>query len=120
MENPAFAREVHHLMVVCYHLQHPSLCSPEGLNGAKHLLVDFVERGISPQQVRQRDRDKLDSGKRNYKIKGTVASHGTYAYPIGWTITAADVTRGSLYSYVDNVKAWAQSLLNDLKTSGNL
>lgn len=120
MENPAFAREVHHLMVVSYYLQHPSLYSPEGLNGAKQLLVDFVERGISPQHVRQRDRDKVDSGKRKHRIKGTAASRASYAHPIKWTMTAADVIAGGLNNYVDNVKLWAKSLLNDLKTSGNL
>ena len=120
IEKPAFAREVHHLMVVSYYLQHPSLYSPEGLNGAKKLLVDFVERGISPQHVRQRDRDKVDSGKRKYKIKGTAASHGAYAHPIRWTMTAADVTAGGLDNYVANVRLWAQSLLSDLKSSGNL
>jgi len=120
MENPAFAREVHHLMVVSYYLQHPSLYSPEGLSGAKQLLVDFLERGISPQRVRERDRDKVDSGKRNYKIKGTAASHGEYPHPIRWTMTAADVTAFGLNHYVESVRLWAQSLLNDLKTSGNL
>src|SRR5512145_2930017 len=38
--------EVHHLMVLCYHLQHPSLYAPEGLEYAKGLLVDFIERGL--------------------------------------------------------------------------
>jgi hypothetical protein len=120
LENPAFAWEVHHLMVVSYHLQHPSLYSPQGLSGAKKLLVDFVERGISPQYVRQRDRDKVDSGNRKHKIKGTAASHGAYVYPVRWTMTAADVTAGGLNNYVENVNLWAKSVLNDLKSSGNL
>ena len=47
-DNPAYAQEVHHLTVLCYHLQRPSLYSPEGLAGAKGLLVDFVEGGLSP------------------------------------------------------------------------
>src|SRR5512147_743298 len=87
---------VHHLTVLCYHLQHPSLYSPEMLDGAKQLLVDFVERGVSPQTVRQRDRTKLDSGNRSWKIKGTAGSHGTYHNPIHWTMTASDVTAGGM------------------------
>lgn len=29
-ENPAVILQAHHLMVLCYHLQHPSLYSPRG------------------------------------------------------------------------------------------
>ncbi len=32
-------------MVLCYHLQHPSLYSPEGLDEAKRLLIEFLEHG---------------------------------------------------------------------------
>lgn len=45
--------DVHHLAVLCYYLQHPSLYSPEGLEGAKAQLADFLERGVSPQQMRK-------------------------------------------------------------------
>ncbi len=46
-EEPARG-EVHHLMVLCYHLQHPGLYSPAGLQHALGLLEDFVVRGQSP------------------------------------------------------------------------
>src|SRR5262245_38185795 len=59
---------VHHLMVLCYHLQHPSLYSPEGLRYSMQLLVDFVERGVSPQESRQRSRVIVDSANRKWKI----------------------------------------------------
>jgi hypothetical protein len=63
--------DMHHLMVVSYYLQHPSLYSPEGLKQAKELLIDFLENGLSPQQIRQRDHARVDSGSRTFKIKGT-------------------------------------------------
>ena len=63
-------------MVLCYHLQHPSLYSPEGLRGARELLIDFVARGLSPAEVRLRDRERLRSDKRDFKIKGTPEAHG--------------------------------------------
>jgi len=44
---------VHHLMVLCYHLQHPSLYSAEGLVAARQLLADFIESGLSPEAVRR-------------------------------------------------------------------
>src|SRR5687768_7700364 len=83
--------EVHHLMVLSYYLQHPHLYSPEGLKHSQALLVDFVVNGITPQQIRQRDRDKVDSGKRKFKIAGTPELHGSYEPPVRWSMTAADV-----------------------------
>lgn len=111
---------VHHLMVLTYHLQHPSLYSPDGLKHSMGLLVDFVARGVTPQQVRQRDRDKVDSSKRAFKIKGTPESHGAYAHPVAWTMRAADVVAGGAEHYVENVRAWSQSVYDDLVRSGNL
>ncbi len=118
-EDPSLGA-VHHLTVLCYHLQHPSLYSSETLNGAKQLLVDFMERGISPKTVRQRDRTKLDSSNRSWKIKGTSASHGAYLYPICWIMTASAVIAGGMENYCENVEAWAQSILRSLRASDNL
>ncbi len=109
---------VHHLTVVCYHLQHPSLYSPEGLRGAMRLLAEFLDGGLQPEEVRRRDRQKLDSGVRKYKIKGTPASHGVYQPPVHWTMTAADVIAGGPALYDQNVKKWARSVLDALKASG--
>jgi hypothetical protein len=119
LENPAL-QVVHHLMVLSYHIQHPSLYSPDGLNSAKGLLVEFLERGTTTEQVRKRNRDLMDSGKRTFKIKGTPDSQGAHAHPVSWTMTAADVTAGGVDAYCDNVTAWAHSILESLKASGNL
>ena len=108
-ENPGLG-EVHHLMVLCYHLQHPTLYSPEGVAEARRLLVEFVVHGRTPAEIRRRNRARLDSSQRNWKIKDTPASYGTYDPPIRWTMTAADVIAGGAGSYCDNVRAWAQSL----------
>jgi len=59
-EYPGYG-EVHHLTVLCYHLQHPSLYSPEGLSGGIQLLADFVERGVTPEDSRKRSRAAVDS-----------------------------------------------------------
>ena len=119
VENPTFW-EVHHMMVLCYHLQHPSLYSPEGLTWATHLLAEFVEHGVTTQEVRRRNRDILDSSKRKWKVTGTSASHGKYEHPVHWQVTAADVIAGGMDDYCDNVRAWARSILDALKASGNL
>lgn len=112
--------DVHHLLVLCYHLQHPSLYSPAGLELAKQLLGKFVKEGVTPQAMRQEMRQAVDSGRRNFKIKGNAESPGAYAYPVAWTMTAADMVRGDVANYYANVQAWAESILQTLAASGNL
>jgi hypothetical protein len=116
-EHPEAAAAVHHLMVLCYYLQHPSLYSPEGLTYARQLLVTFVKEGATPQDVRRRNRDQVDSGKRQWKFVGTPASHGSYTQPIHWHMTAIDVIAGGVDAYVENVKRWAKSIDDTLSSS---
>jgi hypothetical protein len=111
---------VHHLMVLCYHLQHPSLYAPDGLEYSKGLLVDFVERNISTEESRRRSRDLVASDKRTFKIKGKPGLQGSYANPVQWTMTAASVTAAGADGYIDSVRKWAQTVLNDLRGSGNI
>ena len=108
---------VHHLMVLSYHLQHPSLYSPQGLDEAKRLLVESLEGGTSPEEMRKRNRWKVDSGNREWKIKGTPASHGSYDPPIEWTMTATEVIEGGIGNYRDHVRAWARSILASLEAA---
>ena len=106
---------VHHLMVLCYHLQHPSLYSQDGLAAARRLLVDFVVKGLEPEQVRKQNRDKVDSGKRAWKIKANAGSAGSYPHPVAWRITAADVVGRGANHYLDSVREWAQSIYDELE-----
>lgn len=103
--------EVHHLAVLCYHLQHPSRYSPEGLRYALGLLADFVERGRDPQEVRRRSRDSVDSGSRSWKITGRPGAQGAYPRPVRWKMTAADVVAGGAEQYRASVRAWARATL---------
>jgi hypothetical protein len=118
-ENPAYGA-VHHLMVLSYYLQHPSLYSPEGLAEAKHLLIEFLERGATPAEVRSNNRARVDSSKRTWKIKGTAASSGSYEQPVRWSITAAEVVAAGPEGYCEQVRAWAGSILEALRASGNI
>ena len=111
---------VHHLMVVCYHLQHPSLYSADGLENAKTLLIDFVARGLSTETVRKQNRDQVDSGKRQWKVTARPDSHGAYAYPVKWTMTARDVVASGMDHYIENVQAWAKSALALLQATNNI
>ncbi|MBZ0308548.1 MAG: DUF5946 family protein [Anaerolineae bacterium] len=113
-EQPALGA-VHHLMVLCYHLQHPSLYSTDGLEAAKKLLVEFLENGLSPEQVRKQYASQVDSGQRTWKIKATLQAHGAYDTRMEWTMTAGEVVTGGAEHYVENVRAWARSVLDVLK-----
>lgn len=108
-EDPARG-EVHHLMVLCYHLQHPGLYSAEGLAVARGLLGDFVEGGISPQEARHRHRGRVDSGKRDWSISARPGNQGKYERPILWAMTAADVVAAGPARYCESVQAWAASV----------
>ncbi len=99
---------VHHLMVLCYHLQHPSLYSPDGLAAGIQLLTTFVRDGISPADVRRSNRDKVNSLNRDWKITARPDSKGSYPYPVAWTMTAADVVAHGSDHYCDSVREWAQ------------
>lgn len=117
-EFPAYG-EVHHLMVLGYYLQHPSLYSPDGLKYAQGLLRQFVDEGQSPLDVRQNNRAEVASNNRQWKIKATLNSKGSYPQPVKWTMTAAEVVLGGAEHYCDNVRKWSQSIRADLEKSGN-
>jgi hypothetical protein len=108
---------VHHLMVLCYHLQHPRLLAPDGLAEMRKLLAEFVEQGIAPQQVRRRSKARVDSGRRTWKIKAAAGQQARYERPMPWRMTAADVVAAGPEAYVESVWQWARSVLATLKAS---
>jgi hypothetical protein len=111
---------VHHLTVLCFHLQHPSRYSPEGLREALRLLIEFVERGTSPAEIRRRGRSPVSSSTREWKVTARAGSQGAYPGPVAWTMTASQVAAAGPERYCDQVRAWARSVLVDLRASGNL
>lgn len=112
--------QVHHLTVLSYHLQHPRLYSQEGLAGAMDLLVEFLENGKSPGQIRRQNQSKVNSRNRKWPVTARTDSRGSYIRPPHWTMTAADVIAGGADSYCDNVAVWANSIFEALKSSQNL
>ena len=118
-EEPALGA-VHHLMVLCYHIQHPALYSPDGLKFSIGLLRQFVETGALPQDVRKRIAPQVDSGKRSFKVKGTPESHGLYERPVPWWMTASNVISTGKANYIESVKGWARSVMYSLRASNNV
>jgi hypothetical protein len=119
-ETPTRAFKLHHLTVLCYHLQHPSLYSPEALESAKKFLRSIIEKDVFAQKLLGINRQTLTSNGRTWKIKGTLESHGSYQSEIKWSMTAFDIVTHGLSSYTEMVQKWAESIYEDLKISGNL
>ena len=117
-ENPA-NWAVHHLTVLCYHLQHPSLYSQDGLEGGKELLTAFVRDGKSPTEIRQNSRDKVNSSNRQWKITARPDSKGTYPHPVVWTMTTADVVACGSDHYCDSVREWARRVYDSIQAAEN-
>lgn len=111
---------VHNLTVLSYYLQHPSRYSPEGLEYSKGLLLDWLERGITPQETRRDRRDQVDSGKRDFKVTARPGRAGAYAHPVRWRMTARDVVQAGEPRYVESVRRWAQTILEDLRAASNI
>jgi hypothetical protein len=112
--------DVHHLLVLVYHMQHPRLYSPETLRESLTMLAAFVEDGVSPQMMQARLRHQVDSGARKHKITGTPEHHGRYMHPVAWTMHVGDVIRAGPEAFYAGVRAWAAGSLDALRTSGNL
>lgn len=111
---------VHHLLVLCYHLQHPGLYSPKGLEMGLKLLVDFLENGLTPEEARRRSREQVDSGRRSWRLTSRPGWRAAYLHHVRWSRRAADVVRAGPGEYLANVRDWAASILVDLRASGNL
>lgn len=106
--------EVHHLMVLCYHLQHPSLYSAEGLAHARQLLAEFVAGGLSPQEVRRRQRAAVDSGARGWSVTARPGNQGHYERQLAWELRVQDMVAGGPDHYRENVRRWAEVIMRDL------
>ena len=106
--------EVHHLMVLCYHLQHPSLYSAEGLAHSRRLLAEFVAGGLSPAEARRRQRAAVDSGGRGWSITARPGNQGAYEQPPAWQLRVQDVVAGGPDHYPENVRRWAGAIVRDL------
>ena len=109
--------EVHHLMVLCYHLQHPTLYSAEGLAHARQLLDAFVTEALSPEEMRQRQRSAVDSGGRGWSVTARPGNRGSYGRVMAWRMTVGDVVSRGMDRYRENTREWARLIHLDLGKS---
>lgn len=112
------AAAVHHLSILCYHLQHPQLYSPQGLRHAINLLLTF-DNGATPEQVRAETRPMLE--KRTWSVRGSeTAGYGNYTHPVIWTQHAPQIVTGGPEGYAERVRNWSKSILESLRAAGEL
>ncbi len=101
-------RQRHHLLVLTYHLQHPSLYSPDGLTYARRLFADFLV-GLTPTAARARGKATLASNNRDWNVKATKTAHGSYAARPEWPVTIADVVASGKDEAAEQVERWART-----------
>lgn len=111
---------VHHLTVLCYHLQHPSHYSPDGLKHAVKILKKVIEKNLSGEKLYQIESDTYSSSQRNWRVTGVETNYGKYRLGINWTTTVAEVVKNGVTEYPDHVEQWARTIYDDLKKAGEL
>lgn len=109
VENPDSYYAVHHLSVPCYMLQH-NIYSREGWLAVRTLLAEFVA-GLTPAEVRRRNRHNWDNGQRNWSITKGPKLAGVEQ--LIWSRTVADVRLDTAEHYCADVRQWAASVLAD-------
>jgi hypothetical protein len=109
-EHPETYGAVHHLVVACYMLQHNQY-SRRGWLEARTLVDDAIRHGVTPADIRKRNRRSYDSGQRQWSI--TSGEKMTGVDGITWSRTIADVRMDSAEAYKQDVLRWAESVLSD-------
>lgn len=117
-EDPEGAGKVHHITVLCYHIQHPELYSREALKDAIASLADIVENGLTAQKLLAKNRIRFSPPNKPFMVKGTPENHGSYPVPVRFSTTACDITREGIAKYPASVSKWAHSIMRDLTSSG--
>ncbi len=110
------AGSVHHLTVLCYHMQHPSLYSRVALTHAKQFLKEVIQNNLSAKELLEKSREFLVTKVNDSSVKGSPGNHGTYSLKILWSMTADKVIADGLGMYQTHVNEWAQSIYNDIKS----
>jgi hypothetical protein len=100
---------VHHLTVATYTLQHSSKLTCTGWLEMRQLLHEFLVENKAPAAIRQQNKDKVDSGKRQFKIKSKTGER--IISKSSWTKTICDVRTEDAERYCADVTEWARAAL---------
>lgn len=102
---------VHHLTVAAFIVQHSSLMTREGWLYERELLREFLVENKPPSYVRKQNKDRVDSGKRTFKIKSRDGKR--IIEKSTWKKTILDVSMENAEVYCEDITSWARSVLED-------
>jgi hypothetical protein len=102
---------VHHLTVAAYMVQHSSKMTREGWLFERRLLREFIVENKSPAYIRKQNKDVVDSGKRNFKIKSRDGK--PVINKTTWSKTILDVRAKNADVYCEDITVWARSVLEE-------
>lgn len=100
---------VHHLTVAAYMLQHSSKLTRTGWLEMRQLLHAFLVENQAPVAIRQQNKDRLNSGKRQFQIKSKTGER--IIAKSSWTKTICDVCTEDAERYRADVAEWARAAL---------
>ena len=102
---------VHHLTVTAFMVQHSSRMTREGWLFERELLREFLVENKPPSYIRKQNKDRVDSGKRTFKIKSRDGKR--IIEKSTWKKTILDVRTESPEVYCEDITSWASSVLED-------
>ncbi len=102
---------VHHLTVTAYMVQHSSKLTREGWLHERELLREFLVENKPPAFIRKQNKDRVDSGKRTFKIKSRDGKR--IIEKSAWKKTILNVRTESPEVYCEDITSWARSVLED-------
>jgi hypothetical protein len=110
-QDPSYFGAVHHITVTCYNIQHPDYFSDEALAWMRSTLRSAIEDGLTPAEM-------LKLARKNAAEGGKIRRMAPPESPPGrtrWSMTVMDVRKDSAAIYVQDIRAWAKSILDDLR-----
>ena len=102
---------VHHLTVAAFMVQHSSRMTREGWLFERELLREFLVENKPPSYIRKQNKDRVDSGKRTFKIKSRDGKR--IIEKSTWKKTILDVRTKNAEVYCEDITSWARSVLED-------
>ena len=102
---------VHHLTVTAFMIQHSSRMTREGWMYERELLSEFLIENKPPSYIRKQNKDRVDSGKRTFKIKSRDGKR--IIEKSTWKKTILDVRTENAEVYCEDITSWARSVLED-------
>ncbi len=112
--DPAYGA-VHFLTVSCYMIQHAEY-TPSALAWIEGTLRDYLDKGLTPQQLRRQVARQTDPHNRKWKVN---RSPGDPPQPqVAWSMTIMDVAdhyHNDPSTYCQLITQWARLTLRDMQ-----